>query len=285
MRNRLTPLFFAVTLSLSPVMANEPTPVGPDEPYPVKYPSDETPSGWSFAVSAGLVVSPSYLGADSYQLSAVPNLSITYDDRFFASLEGVGYNIINSHGWRLGPIARYDFGRDEDGSNPLAIAGGDTDDLRGLGDVDGTVELGGFLEYSYEELSTRLELRQGVGGHEGLIGEVEVSYDDALTVFGREAYYSVGPELVFADKNYTSAYFDVNAEQSAASGLSQFDAGGGLLSVGIHASMAVPLVDDLSLIGFAGYDRLTGDAADSSLVRARGSANQVVGGVFLSYRF
>lgn len=111
--------------------------------------SPEKYSGWQFTVGPGAIYASTYLGDDEYQLRVVPNVSIKYADRFFASVgQGVGYNVIRSDGWRVGPIAKYAFGRDEDGSNTFAVLGDDTNDLVGLGDVDGTVELGGFVKYT-----------------------------------------------------------------------------------------------------------------------------------------
>ncbi len=246
----------------------------------------KTDKGWQLSIGAGVVAAPTYLGDDDYQLLAIPNVRLTYADRFFASpFEGIGYNVINTKGWRVGPIAKYNFGRDEDGDSPLRIAGDKTDDLRGLGDIDGTVELGGFSEYSYGNLLGKIELRQGLSGHEGFIGEAALQYRTGFTLFGRRAAVAAGPKLVFGDDSYNSAYFDVNAQQSAASGLSQFDAEGGLISYGVQSSLSLSITDAVSLIGFAGYDRLAGDAADSSLVQERGSENQARIGVTLNYTF
>ena len=66
----------------------------------------KTDKGWQLSVGAGVVAAPTYLGDDDYQLLAIPNVRLTYADRFFASpLEGIGYNVINPKGWRVGPIA------------------------------------------------------------------------------------------------------------------------------------------------------------------------------------
>lgn len=241
--------------------------------------------GWSIAVSAGTILAPSYLGDDAYQLSAVPNVRVTYADRFFASVEGVGYNVIKDQGWRVGPIVKYDFGRDEDGGNPLAIAGDDTDDLDGLGDVDGTVEVGAFVEYELAPFKAKIELRQGVNGHEGFIGEAEVKYGGSISAMDQMVFYSIGPEFTVVDPNYNETFFGIDAGQSAASGLDEFNADGGLLSYGLGGTLIVPVTDLVSTILFAQYNRLSGDAADSSLVKDRGSANQGTIGLFLSYQF
>lgn len=240
---------------------------------------------WKYSVSAGGIFAPQYRGDDEYRLNMFPNISVEYGDRFFASLAGVGYNVINNNGWRIGPVAKYDFGRDEDGSSPLGITGDDTNDLIGLGDVDGTFEIGGFVEYSIEQFTAKVELRQGINGHEGFIGEGELKYGNSVNAFGKNIYYSFGPEFVFGNDDYTSAFYGVNAAQSARSGLAQFDAEGGLVSYGFHGSIVVPATDNISVIGFAGYDKLAGDVADSTLVQQRGSEDQGIVGLLLNYNF
>lgn len=202
----------------------------------------EKTTGWQFTVGPGAIYAPSYRGDDEYQVRIVPNVSIKYEDRFFASVrEGIGYNVIRSEGWLAGPVAKYDFGREEDGSSTFAISGDDTNDLVGLGDVDGSIELGGFVKYTHNFWSGSLEVRQGVGGHEGLVGEIGVSYSRRLKLAGMPAMFSVGPKLVVASDNYNSAYFDVNAGQSARSGLAVYDAEGGLVSYGLQGSLGAGL--------------------------------------------
>lgn len=243
-------------------------------------------TGWQFTVGPGVIYAPSYLGDDEYRARIVPNVSIKYEDQFFASIrEGIGYNVIRSDGWLAGPVVKYDFGRDEDGSSMFAVTGSDTDDLRGLGDVDGTVELGGFVKYNRNFWSGSLELRQGVGGHEGLIGDLGVSYSRRIELLGMPAMFSVGPKLTVASDNYTSAYFDVNATQSARSGLAVYDAEGGIVSYGLQGTFVVPLSQSVRLVTFGGIKRLGDEIADSSLVRTRGSDIQASLGASLNYTF
>ncbi|MEO9601341.1 MipA/OmpV family protein [Parasphingorhabdus sp.] len=244
----------------------------------------DTKKGWQVTLSAGSIYAPNYRGDDDYQLGVFPGVAVEYDDLFFASIRGVGFNLINSDGLKAGPIMKYDFGRDEDGKGPFSLSGGTTD-LIGLGDVDGTFELGGFVEYSTGNISGKVELRQGINGHEGLQGEAQVKYANRFKAFGKNAILSVGPEISFGDSKYNSAYFDVSAVQSAASGLSQYDASGGLNSYGLGASIVLPMTRHITIVGLAGYQRLAGDIAKSSLVQERGSKDQASVGLILNYRF
>ncbi len=246
---------------------------------------DNRVEGWQYTVGAGVMLAPTYLGDDSYQLSALPNVQVKYEDKFFASVQdGAGYNVINTDNWRIGPIVKYNFGRDEDGEGPFQISG-DTDDLRGLGDFDGTVELGGYVEYTIRPMSAKLELVQGVGGHEGFVGNFQVSYAGKTSIMKLPVFFSLGPKLTFADSNFHDAYFGVNATQSAESGLSQYDADAGILSYGVGGTAVVPLNQKVSAVFIANYGRLGGESADSSLVEERGSANQGVVGAFVNYTF
>lgn len=242
--------------------------------------------GWQYSAGFGVASTPAYLGDNDYQLTAVPDVSIKYGDTFFASLyEGIGYNAVNQGGLKMGPVMKFDFGRQEDGGNPLRIGGSDTDDLIGLGDVDMTLELGGFVSYQSGNWTSKLGLRHGLNGHEGLIGQAEVKYGGQLFLLGKPAFFSIGPQLKFADADYHNAYFGVNASQSMASGLGEYNAGGGLLSYGIDASLFVPLTERVSAAFFANFSRLGDEGADSSLVRERGSPNQAFIGTLLQYKF
>ena len=242
--------------------------------------------GWKFSVGPGVIYAPSYLGDDEYRVRVVPGVSIKYGDRFFASVqEGVGYNIVNSNGWLAGPIVKYNFGRDEDGSSTFAISGDDTNDLIGLGDVDGTVEFGGFAKYTRKSWTSSVELRQGIGSHEGIIGELGVSYRGQLKLGRMPAIFSIGPKLVFASDNYNSAFFDVNADQSTRSGLAVYDAKGGLVSYGLQGSFILPITKSVTFVTFGAVNQLGSEIADSTLVNTRGADTQATLGASLNYTF
>lgn len=238
-------------------------------------------------ISGGIVSAPSFLGDDDYQTSVFPNISLSYGSRLKASLRGIEYTAYEDGPWTAGAILGYDRGREDSPDDSDFMISGDTStDLIGLGDVDGTIEIGGFVEYSAGPIAGKFELRQGVdGGHDGLHGEASLSYRGKYDGFGLPAFYSVGPKITFGDDAYNSAFFDVSASQSAASGISTFDAGGGINSYGLSASVMMPISAQTSLVGFVDYEQLTGDVGDSSIVQERGSQDQVRAGFFLNYTF
>lgn len=240
---------------------------------------------WTLSVGAATLFTPAYQGSDNYTVMAVPDLRLKYKDRFFASVsQGVGYNVLTrvsgQDGWKVGPIAKFDFGRDEDGQGPFIIVG-DTDDLIGMGEIDETVELGGFVDYQWQMLQTRLEVRQGFGGHKGVVAELNLNYQGRLG----DGYYAFGPRITWASEDYNQTYFGVNATQAAATGLAQYNAGNGVTSYGLGGFVYKPITDKVSFTSFASYNRLGEEAADSAFIRERGTANQFMAGMGISYAF
>lgn len=239
-------------------------------------------SGLVITVGAAPVYSPVFQGSKDYGFSIFPDLRIKYNDNFSASVpEGIRYNLVNKNGWEIGPIAKLRFGREEStGGSPFLISG-KTDALRGMGDIDAAVELGGFVQHSYEKIRTRLELRQGFGGHDGYLADASVRYIDRFGTIS----YSIGPQVIYGSSDYMNTYFGINPIQSTRSGLAQYQAQGGIASYGIGGSATVPLYQNTAITLFGGYDRLGKESSESTLVEVRGNPNQLIFGMAFGYRF
>lgn len=247
----------------------------------------QEPDGFKVTVSAGMMSVPIYLGDDDSQILALPNISVRYGSRFTASLRGLEFVPFDDNGWKAGMVLGYNRGREEvPGDSPLTISGDPSMDLVGLGDIDPTIELGGFIEYSAGPFSSAIKLHYGIeGGHKGIVGEANLSYRGRSKALGLPAFYAVGPAITFGNREYNSRFFSVDDEQSNASGLSPYDAAGGIQTIGLHASARVPLSKKISVIGLANYDQLIGEAGDSSIVQERGSNDQYSVGFFVNYQF
>ncbi|HIJ86052.1 MAG TPA: MipA/OmpV family protein [Desulfuromonadales bacterium] len=249
-------------------------------------PREGTRAGWKFSVGAGALYAPAFAGSKDYQLMVFPDVKIAFKDLFFASVkDGVGYNVIRSDGWRIGPVVKYKFERKEDGSNPFRVGGGNTTALKGLGTVDATFEWGGFAEYGFEPFACKVELRQGMDGHKGMIGEAGINYAGAIERFGPPMFFAVGPRATIADSEYINAYFGISQTQSVRSGLARYNAGGGVVSYGFGGFMSIPLAKPFAVALFGGYDRLGNKVADSPLIGQRGSENQFAIGLSVNYKF
>lgn len=241
-------------------------------------------SQWTYSVGLGMAITPSYLGDDKPRLLLFPNFSAAYGDRFsFSLLEGASYNLIKTHAWRMGPVLKTNIGRFEDGSLPSSVAG-NTSDLRGLGDVDATIEPGVFMEYARYSVATRLEVRQGIGGHKGMIGELKSEFRSTLRLRAKTIYYALGPEIRMAGSNFNNAFFGIDAQQALDTDLEVYEAELGLLSYGISGSLQFPMNEKLSAITFLRYNRLGDVASDSHLIRKYGSLNQTTLVFMLNYK-
>ncbi|HES76848.1 MAG TPA: hypothetical protein ENO09_07585 [bacterium] len=92
----------------------------------------------------------------------------------------------------------------------------------------------------------------------------------------------MGPRMTMATDGFTNAYYGVNQAQSQASGYRFYEAGSGLVSVGLGASAFMPLAGQWNIGVVAGYDVLMDAASDSPLVEQTNQFS-LIGS--LSYRF
>ncbi|PJI37625.1 MipA/OmpV family protein [Ferrovibrio sp.] len=215
------------------------------------------------SIGGGVLYAPTYLGSDNYDADPLPLFDLRYADRFFLSTrDGLGANLApRGSNWRVGPVLKYRMARDQD----------DDKDLRGMGDVDAAGEAGGYVHYDLRPFTLGAELRQGFGGHEGAIGDLFVTWSTRLS---DSLMLTVGPKATMASRDFTETYFGVTPGQSARTGYRTYSPDGPYMSYGLSASLRYRVNDYLSLGGFAGIDRIAGDAADSPLVDQAGSPTQ-----------
>ncbi len=194
-------------------------------------------------------------------------------ERFHAPRDGLGISLLEWGSFQAGPVGQLRRARKES----------DDSALRGLGDLRAAIELGAFAEYWWAPwLRTRGEVRQGFGGHHGVIGDL---FLDAVVPVTPQLVLSGGPRATFATTQATRPYFSIDMVQSAASGLPGFDARGGLRSIGAGTQARYHWTPEWATHAFVEYERLTGDAANSPLVAQRGSVDQVTIGAGVSYSF
>ncbi|WP_246752909.1 MipA/OmpV family protein [Sinorhizobium sp. BG8] len=231
---------------------------------------------WYLKLGASGFYAPRYEGSDSYLLQASPMISLGKHGnpvRFSSRNDNASFGLFDYGAMRAGLTGKLVMPRDKD----------DSDDLKGLKPIDFGVEIGGFAEaYPTDWLRVRGEVRQGIRSHTGVVADFAA---DAFTDVAPDIRISAGPRLSFASNDYMDAYYGVNASESAKSGLSQYNPGGGIHSAGVGAEITWKATDKIDTSAFAEYTRLLGDAADSSLVKERGSANQFLVGVSATYRF
>ncbi|MEL7214473.1 MAG: MipA/OmpV family protein [Pseudomonadota bacterium] len=230
------------------------------------------PPGWHVTAGFGLVGGPSYEGSGANQVNLVPNLSAGYRDAFSLSIRGAEYFFRPNEDLKLTAIATLLPGRDEDqDGGPFTIGGGETDRLRGMGDIDRSLGLGGAIAYDYGPGEIKAKLVQGVDDTAGLRGELGVALNGVISTPGPPLIWSFGPKLLFQDQNAAQTRFGVSQAQAGATGYAAFSPEGGVYANELSGTLVLPLARDGSstLVGFGGLRRLEGDAAQSPIVAER----------------
>jgi len=227
-------------------------------------------------VGVGGGYTPDFEGAKRSMLSPVPIFSIRRAgsaESFRGPRDSASIAFIDFGDLRAGPAAKFVASRKAN----------NYPELNGLGDVNATVELGGFVEYfPVDWFRTRGELRQGIGGHHGVVADLSA---DVIVPVIQRLTLSVGPRFTWESTKATSPYFGIDAVQAMATGLPAFNAKGGAHSAGAGAQVSYRIDPHWEAHAYVEYERLLGDAAKSPLVTLRGSPNQTTVGIGASYAF
>lgn len=225
-----------------------------------------------YRVALGVQLVPSFAGADRTSLKPFWDFNSARGDDpfpFEAPDESSGFTIVETGGIEFGAALNFENGRNYR--------------VPGIGKVGNSFEVGGFAQTMIRpDLRARIELRRGLGGHEAWVGVASVDY---VARKGDSRLFSIGPRVTLADARYQRSYFGVSAAEAAATGLPAYRPDAGIHAVGANIGYLHQLSDRWTLHSYARYDRLTGDAADSPLVRAHGSRDQFSTGIGIGYTF
>ena len=240
------------------------------QPAPVSSPD------WTVTLGVEGRALPTYEGSTSYMLAPVPLFNVRRAGtprKFSSPHEGFSFGILDSRRFQVGPTVKVRLPRKESSDS----------DLRGLGDVGWTLEAGAFIEYwPADWLRGRVELRQGIGGHRGLVSDLTA---DLVMPVTPQLTLSGGPRLTLASAAATSPYFGITPAQSAPSGLPVYAASGGLRSFGAGAQARYEWSPHWASHIFVEYERLAGAAANSPIVTAHGARDQIQVGLGVTTSF
>lgn len=232
-------------------------------------------------VGAVAVSVPDYEGSDDYTFAAAPLIQYKFSpsNRYVQLIGNKLYaNVIHHENWEFGPMGIYRLGRE------------DVDDsvVDSMSDVDDSAELGLFLGYAKKfdnnprhRMNIHFDVTQDVSdGHEGLVAQLAGVYWQPVS-----KPFDIGfrVNLTYASGDYMSSFFDVTANDAAASGLQQFDADAGLKDFGIAIMGLFHLSQQWHVGGGFQYKQLLGDASDSPVVDVRGDSGQFFAGVSILY--
>jgi outer membrane scaffolding protein for murein synthesis (MipA/OmpV family) len=269
---RVVMLVFLALAFVAPAAAQTPSPLAywqysaGEVMAPLNGPTPE----WRGVVGAGTTVRPAYEGARRFILQPDILFDLRYRDLFFLSDgEGLGVNLLRGRTYRAGIAVAYDLGRADSRDGHL----------RSLRNISPAPEAKLFGEVALLPLVLTGAVRQGIGGHDGIIADfgayLPLPIGKSITVF-------LGPTVTLADSTYMKAYFGVTSGQAAGGLLPAYAPGGGLKSAGFGVT-AVDLITATWLIeADAGFTQLLGDAARSPVSL---NDTQLSVGVHVAYRF
>jgi outer membrane scaffolding protein for murein synthesis (MipA/OmpV family) len=154
---------------------------------------------------------PVYDGAHAYRVQGGPVINILYRDMaFFATGDGIGYNLLHSDHFQAGVALTYDLGRKmrDDYSN-----------LRGMGDIaaapGGKVFATWVLSKKFP-LIMRVDAREFIGGVDAGIGDAAVYFP--LPGSSNRFVMFAGPSITLSTRHYLQNLYGVTPQQSLASG-------------------------------------------------------------------
>lgn len=232
-------------------------------------------------VGVGIGVLPDYMGSDDYSVGVGPSAFVSIDDTYrYVSLFAteLSVNVLDDRDWALGPTLNYRLSR-ADVKDQI---------IRRMRDIDGTIEAGFSISRSWindpdprHHLSTSLDFSHDVGSvHDGYLVVGSVNYFRPVLL---PLTLMVGADLTYGSGRYMQTYFGVDSDNASRSGLRQFDAGSGLRDFRLKFSAILSLSPEWHLGASVFYARLLGSAADSPVVKDRGTPDQIYGLVGVAY--
>ena len=281
----------ALLAAAMPAAAQE----GPDTAQPSVDVNETVFSGDFVTIGVGAALSPSYTGSDDYVISVLPVV--------LGSLGGVDISP-RAGGIKLDFIQDPPQGMGFDAGVAARLRGSRASQIEDevvemYGELDRAIEVGPSVGVNfpavlnpYDSVSVGTDVLFDVNGaHGGMVVTPSVSYTTPLS---RSILANFSLSAEWADEDFQDYYFAVPAINTLVPQddlLPAYDPdGGGFTSVGANLLLGVDLNGDitdggLGLILLGGYSRLVGDAADTPFTSIRGSKNQFLGAVGLTYTF
>jgi len=233
-------------------------------------------STWVISVGGMAKMSPAFDGSKQWGPGFSPSFSWHKPGEkvdFSAPEDSIGLGLYQNKFVKIGLAGALDMGRFHTANSSL----------NGVHDVKWTVQGGAFVELwpVEDRLRMRMEILHGFRGTDGLL--VNLSADYVYKV-GRWTL-SGGPRVTIADHMYQRSRFGITPADALTSAYKAFDPKGGVKSVGVGFAERYEFNKSWTGTLYQHYDRLTGFAAASPLVRQGGSRNQFTFGVGLVYSF
>lgn len=222
--------------------------------------SGATPRDYTL-VGAGLAYVPEYTGSDKSRVLPLPVFERSFSNgAFISTLRGIGiaHTLADVN---LSAALSYGGTRPDHKRNIFS----GSDQLRGMGDIDGAVQAVLNASYRFDAIGVSLGTTQNLNRRDhgatytlGSSLQLHATPTDQI---------SLGLSADYGDRKYVQTYFGVTPEQSQRSGYRRYSAKAGFTNIGATLTWNHVIDAHWSVLGVAGLKQLTGDAADSPLTK------------------
>ena len=239
------------------------------------WPEDLKLDGMTARVGLGIGFTPDYIGSGDYRLRVLPVLDIRYKERWRLNGSLLTYAAVNKGPWQAGPLVSLAFGRPESRNEVL----------RGIQEVETTLEAGAFARYQTTSGLVSLDYRHALGNGLGgsfrfTVGHGIYKSGNFVTIVGARARWLSNKAM---QRNFGLTQQD---SQNSEFGLPAFAARSGVSEVSANVIGAYRLNDRVRVLSLLSVGHLLGDAKNSPLVSGEnGSPLQVIFGVGFTTQF
>lgn len=232
-----------------------------------------------FGLAGG--VTPEWAGAKDDMAGVVPGARVKLDNNRYAEWYGpyAGIKVNQDMNFEWGPAMVVRLGRQEVENEAVAA----------LPEIGYGLDLGGFVGYAVTRTDTAIPFYSRVGLQltTAVAGDAKGTnatvYANTWVPLSRQVFVGLGLGATWADDKYMQHYFGVDAAGAAQSGISEFDAQAGVRQFYAWPAIMYQVNPQWYLAAGAYYQKLTNDAANSSIVKEQGDDNQLTYGLGLGY--
>lgn len=218
--------------------------------------SVQAASNWESKLGLFAMALPKYQGSSHYKFLVVPDLETKYKKHFFFSVaRGLGINIINQKKFKAGVGGKFDFSSGRERS----------DDFPGLNDIKNYFSVFAFAKYKVFPFNLGANISHGTSRLD--LGTQLKLNAGLLLPLNKKLLITITPNVTLADNNYADTYYGINAAQSTASGLRQYNANAGMTQFGLSLGVFYQFNPKWSAAFIGNIKRYAGSTQNSPLIQ------------------